>query len=851
MTKPKVIQLLVVYYLFAFAFFPIIALDTSSTVVATSPFACTGDGCSHLLAHTRVSPFCTHMSLVVSALSPASVALASDAPPFATATLSIETIHNGPSQSQSFTNWTTTTTSSGITTVESPPFAVDYDTLFGVDINLYSAVNVDLALDSSRHVPPLETLTMTWHQYFVSPYVTLYCSSTVMAVDVVSLGYFVHRVRMFRSSQPHVSLPQWWWIPCLLLSLMLQIQIPFAIAQFVFTMAGAAMPQALLQLSFWLYLVGKNTTRFFVLCFADGMDRTSDNTLNTSDKNSTVRFYVVKAATVAVLTIAQGVNYEWVLSQHVTDVLVLVITVLEFCTQGVMVLWYWVRRGREIRTFPYKTAKFRYVTYGVLSFLVVPEAIGSLITLMKRTTGTHSTPTAKSLAWLAALVRLQAFAWMVLKCYLPLKASQLLQTSPEHRSVALDDEADVAPSSAFRTFNLTTAVTMLNCSVTCYFDDGSSGSPDLGIPMTTESWSRGGLPPTFPRQPPSPSSFGRIGHDIIHPTAYNISVLQVFHDAATDTNALLLHDRESDRYILSFRGTGSLKNGLTDLKSRQVLFPGMRFKAQRGDLKRRYHRSDVYVHVGFLQAYMALQVDLHDAVRRLPRPTNQPLQLFCTGHSLGGALATLCALDMALAQPNVTVTMYNFGSPRVGNHTFQMLFNATVCGFRVVNDGDVVTQLPKRDYTGVDRSGVGIYKHVGVEVVLLSPGRQVDGHHSFRGIVVAPTIVDRVFVLAMRTKLSSHGLESYRQSFRSLIAHEPAFDEATLISYLNDADKNQTGHDTAVNRVAPKGMTYDDEVEEDDLTDGDDTSMLPTEMLEVLVDVVQEQVQTSVIRDDE
>lgn len=45
----------------------------------------------------------------------------------------------------------------------------------------------------------------------------------------------------------------------------------------------------------------------------------------------------------------------------------------------------------------------------------------------------------------------------------------------------------------------------------------------------------------------------------------------------------------------------------------------------------------------------------------------QEWHLYVTGHSLGGALATLATLDHRRRYPTANVTMYNFGSPRVGN----------------------------------------------------------------------------------------------------------------------------------------------------------------------------------------
>ena len=52
------------------------------------------------------------------------------------------------------------------------------------------------------------------------------------------------------------------------------------------------------------------------------------------------------------------------------------------------------------------------------------------------------------------------------------------------------------------------------------------------------------------------------------------------------------------------------------------------------------------------------------------------------GHSLGGALATLAAYDIAHMLPKegeqVALKVYTFGSPRVGNHSFAQEFQACV-----------------------------------------------------------------------------------------------------------------------------------------------------------------------------
>lgn len=49
--------------------------------------------------------------------------------------------------------------------------------------------------------------------------------------------------------------------------------------------------------------------------------------------------------------------------------------------------------------------------------------------------------------------------------------------------------------------------------------------------------------------------------------------------------------------------------------------------------------------------------------------------VFLTGHSLGGALATLCAVDVRVRMRGAKVVMYNFGSPKVGSVFAVRLFH--------------------------------------------------------------------------------------------------------------------------------------------------------------------------------
>ncbi len=60
------------------------------------------------------------------------------------------------------------------------------------------------------------------------------------------------------------------------------------------------------------------------------------------------------------------------------------------------------------------------------------------------------------------------------------------------------------------------------------------------------------------------------------------------------------------------------------------------------------------------------------------------------GHSLGGALATLAALDARRACPDATkldISCYTFGAPRTGNHAFAREYNKAVPDtWGIIND---------------------------------------------------------------------------------------------------------------------------------------------------------------------
>ena len=70
-------------------------------------------------------------------------------------------------------------------------------------------------------------------------------------------------------------------------------------------------------------------------------------------------------------------------------------------------------------------------------------------------------------------------------------------------------------------------------------------------------------------------------------------------------------------------------------------------------------------------------------------------QVLITGHSLGAALAVLCAMDLHYAHGLPMATLYTFGKPRVGNVAFAKWYDTSpFVSWRVTHWRDPVPHLP-------------------------------------------------------------------------------------------------------------------------------------------------------------
>lgn len=228
--------------------------------------------------------------------------------------------------------------------------------------------------------------------------------------------------------------------------------------------------------------------------------------------------------------------------------------------------------------------------------------------------------------------------------------------------------------------------------------------------------------------------------------AYESGVGTLIESTHTDTQCFL-HDAGTHA-VLSFRGTevpnllglarasgsfwdrlwGQLKDLWTDLMITQDGWVG-----------------GGYVHHGFLRAFTSVEKEIYDALHDLPPESRK--NLFITGHSLGGALATLAASRFGCRM------VATFGSPRVGDREFAKAFSLKNAGkyYRVFNRSDIVARIP-----------VPIrFKHCGLPIFITYQGE----------IYPRPGYLIRIAALARNSirgnrasLLGDHGIHNYLEA---------------------------------------------------------------------------------------
>lgn len=167
--------------------------------------------------------------------------------------------------------------------------------------------------------------------------------------------------------------------------------------------------------------------------------------------------------------------------------------------------------------------------------------------------------------------------------------------------------------------------------------------------------------------------------------------------------------------IIAWRGSSSTTNWLSNMNAAQKKF--------------KYIKEDCLTHRGFTDIYSSAREEILSILGTLsPEKT-----LYVTGHSLGGALATLCAIDIAANSAYKSPRLYTYGSPRAGDPAFAKAFSSYVrSSFRYANLFDVATYVPPTIYKLPRHEKKYYYTHVQTLYSLSFQNGTVELNHVLR-----------------------------------------------------------------------------------------------------------------------
>lgn len=156
-----------------------------------------------------------------------------------------------------------------------------------------------------------------------------------------------------------------------------------------------------------------------------------------------------------------------------------------------------------------------------------------------------------------------------------------------------------------------------------------------------------------------------------------------------------------DEIVMAFRGTDSFKDNESDQDFYQVPYP--------------FVKNAGKTHRGFTCIYQSTRDQLIRELNKL----STTKRLLITGYSLGGGLAVLAALDIAVNTGFKKPIVYTYGSPRTGDPDFAFRFNQTVKNsIRVFNVHDIIPTLPAQAYPPPFTEEGIFYQHVQIDYPL-------------------------------------------------------------------------------------------------------------------------------------
>ncbi|KAK0202293.1 alpha/beta-hydrolase, partial [Desarmillaria ectypa] len=171
--------------------------------------------------------------------------------------------------------------------------------------------------------------------------------------------------------------------------------------------------------------------------------------------------------------------------------------------------------------------------------------------------------------------------------------------------------------------------------------------------------------------------------------AESVEILETGGDGGVVPRFIIAHDKLTNSIVVAHQGTDP-ENILSILNDAEFVPT---------PIDTEYFPSaarNIQVHSGFLETFSRTASTILATAQSALASTGAE-NVVLTGHSLGGALATLDALMLNDALTNVSIKTATFGSPRVGNQAFADFVDASFSKgsyARITNKADPVPHLP-------------------------------------------------------------------------------------------------------------------------------------------------------------
>ncbi|OJD40793.1 lipase class 3 [Diplodia corticola] len=154
------------------------------------------------------------------------------------------------------------------------------------------------------------------------------------------------------------------------------------------------------------------------------------------------------------------------------------------------------------------------------------------------------------------------------------------------------------------------------------------------------------------------------------------TVIEFEDSVVTDTTGFVATDSTNSQIVVSFRGSRSIQNWIANFDfatTATTICDGCP------------------AHSGFWNSWSEARSYVVDAIETA-KAANPSYQIVATGHSLGGAVATLAAAD--LRNSGYDVALYTYGAPRIGPAALSDYITAQGNNYRVTHLNDPVPRLP-------------------------------------------------------------------------------------------------------------------------------------------------------------